>query len=94
MKRNKRRPRLRVTTGGKGVVNHAGARLPADLADATGLSEAAQREITEVIERHHGELLSVGNPSSTLEELFLNIIAESEARPGRRVRAGGNGDAH
>jgi len=61
---------------------------------ATGLSEAAQREITEVIERHHGELLSVGNPSSTLEELFLNIIAESEARPGRRVRAGGNGDAH
>jgi ABC-2 type transport system ATP-binding protein len=61
---------------------------------ATGLSEAAQREITEVIERHHGELISVGNPSSTLEELFLNIIAESEARPGRRVRAGGNGDAH
>jgi len=61
---------------------------------ATGLSEAARREITEVIERHHGELISVGNPSSTLEELFLNIIAESEARPGRRVRAGGNGDAH
>ena len=40
MKRNKRRPRLKVTTGGRGVVNHAGARLVADLADATGLTDA------------------------------------------------------
>ncbi len=31
---------MRVTTGGKGVVGHAGARLLADLADAVGLGEA------------------------------------------------------
>jgi ABC-2 type transport system ATP-binding protein len=54
-----------------------------------GLNHEAQREIREVIERQGGELVSVGNPASTLEELFLNIIAESEAHPGRRVRAGG-----
>lgn len=39
MKRNRVRPRLRVTGGGRGVVNHGGARLLADLADAVGLTE-------------------------------------------------------
>jgi hypothetical protein len=38
VKRNRVRPRLRVTTGGRGVVNHAGARLLCDLAEATGLA--------------------------------------------------------
>ena len=60
---------------------------------ASGLSEAAQEEIKAVIERHDGELIFAGNPTSTLEELFLRIIAESEARPGRRVR-GGTGDGN
>ena len=59
---------------------------------ASGLNEAAQTEIKEVIARHNGELLFSGHPTSTLEDLFLNIIAESEARPGRRVRAGGGSD--
>lgn len=39
MKRTHRRPRVEVTTGGRGVVAHAGARLLCDLADALGLSE-------------------------------------------------------
>jgi hypothetical protein len=26
------------------------------------------------------------NPTTTLEELFLSIVRDSEARPGRRVR--------
>jgi len=52
---------------------------------ATGLSEAAQNEIREVIARHHGTLLSIGNPTTTLEELFLKVIDESEARPGQRI---------
>jgi ABC-2 type transport system ATP-binding protein len=26
------------------------------------------------------------NPTSTLEELFLNIVRDSEARPGRRAQ--------
>jgi ABC-2 type transport system ATP-binding protein len=53
---------------------------------AKGLNETALEEIQQVIERHQGELISAGNPTSTLEELFLKIIEESEARPGRRVR--------
>ncbi len=38
MKRTQRRPRVVVTTGGRGVVAHAGARLLCDLADDLGLS--------------------------------------------------------
>jgi ABC-2 type transport system ATP-binding protein len=57
---------------------------------ATNLSEEAQREIAEVIKRHGGSLLSVDHPTTTMEDLFLNIVRESEARPGhRRVGAGG-----
>ena len=50
-----------------------------------GLTEACQREIREVIERHNGDLLGMENPTTTLEELFLNIVRDSEARPGRRA---------
>jgi ABC-2 type transport system ATP-binding protein len=53
---------------------------------ATGLSQQAQREIQQVIERHNGKVTSMGNPTTTLEDLFLKIIRESEAHPGRRVR--------
>ena len=38
-----------------------------------------------MIERHHGELVSVEHPTTTLEELFLSIVRDSEARPGRRA---------
>ena len=40
MKRNARRPNVTVTTGGQGVVAHAGARLLCDLADELGLTGA------------------------------------------------------
>jgi ABC-2 type transport system ATP-binding protein len=53
---------------------------------AKGLSEAAQSEIRAVIERHHGALLTMDNPTTTLEELFLTIVRDSEARPGRRAK--------
>lgn len=52
---------------------------------ARGLSPECQNEIREVIARHNGELLSMDNPTTTLEELFLSIVRDSEARPGRRV---------
>ena len=55
---------------------------------ATGLTDAAKAEIQEVICRHNGQLQTIGNPTTTLEELFLEIIKESEAHPGRRVRGG------
>ncbi len=50
-----------------------------------GLDKSAEDEIKSLIERHHGRLISMGNPTTTLEELFLKIVLESEARPGRRV---------
>jgi ABC-2 type transport system ATP-binding protein len=53
---------------------------------ASGLSKDAEKEIREVIEKYEGETLSLGNPTTTLEDLFLKIIRESEAHPGRRVR--------
>lgn len=53
---------------------------------AKGLSEEAQAEIREVIQRHGGQLLTMENPTTTLEELFLSIVRESEARPGRRAK--------
>ncbi len=53
---------------------------------ARGLSREAQDEIKSVIQRHQGTLMSMSNPTSTLEELFLNIVRDSEARPGRRAQ--------
>jgi ABC-2 type transport system ATP-binding protein len=56
---------------------------------ARGLSEAAKTEIAEVIRRHGGTVESIDNPTTTMEDLFLNIVRESEKRPGaRRVSAG------
>jgi ABC-2 type transport system ATP-binding protein len=53
---------------------------------ASGLSDAAKEEIKAVIARHAGQLVSMDNPTTTLEELFLSIVQDSEARPGRRAR--------
>ena len=53
---------------------------------ARGLNGDCQNEIREVIARHQGEILDMGNPTTTLEELFLSIVRDSEARPGRRAR--------
>lgn len=52
---------------------------------ARNLSPECQNEIREVISRNHGELMEMDNPSTTLEELFLSIVRDSEARPGRRA---------
>jgi ABC-2 type transport system ATP-binding protein len=52
---------------------------------ATGLSDAAQAELRAVIERLGGEVVSIDHPTTTLEDLFLKIVRESEQRPGRRA---------
>jgi len=49
------------------------------------LPEAAHAEILEVIKKHGGGEAEIENPKSTLEELFLNIVRESEQRPGQRA---------
>jgi len=48
------------------------------------LSPAAQQEIREVIAKHGGKVITMENPRSTLEDLFLGIVRESQERPGHR----------
>ena len=55
---------------------------------AKGLSAAATEEIREVLRRHGGEDVEIGNPRTTLEDLFLDVVRDTEARPGRRARQG------
>ena len=56
---------------------------------ASGLSDAAKEKIKAIIAEDNSELVFCGHPTTSLEDLFLNIIAESESRPGKRVRGGG-----
>ena len=48
------------------------------------LSPAAIEEIKKVILKDGAELLAVDHPTTTLEELFLRIVRESDLHPGRR----------
>jgi ABC-2 type transport system ATP-binding protein len=60
---------------------------------ARNLSPAAIEEIRSVISRHGGEELAIDHPTTTLEELFLRIVRESEAHPGRRKVAADAGSS-
>jgi ABC-2 type transport system ATP-binding protein len=51
---------------------------------ARDLPESAINEIREVIARHGADLVAVDHPTTTLEELFLRIVRESDLHPGRR----------
>src|SRR5437588_458877 len=66
-------------------------------ANGVGLNDDLKRDLQAVIERHGRRLESFGHPTTTLEDLFLRIVAESKARPGRRYlpteEEGGNGKA-
>lgn len=57
---------------------------------ATGLSDEAREEIRAVLERHGSADAEIGNPRTTLEDLFLDIIRDTQARPGRRARSTGS----
>jgi ABC-2 type transport system ATP-binding protein len=54
---------------------------------ARGLSDAAREEIRAVLARHGAGDAEIGNPRTTLEDLFLEVVRDTEARPGRRARA-------
>ena len=54
MKRTRRRPAIAVTTGAKGVVAHAGARLLCDLADDVGLTDALSEAMAPTKKRRRG----------------------------------------
>ena len=51
---------------------------------AESLTKEAEEEIRAVIEKHGGNLVAMENPTTTLEELFLNIVRDSDEKPGRR----------
>ncbi len=53
-------------------------------ANGVGISDGLKRELEAVIARHGGTLESFGHPTTTLEDLFLRIVQESKAHPGRR----------
>lgn len=54
---------------------------------ARNLSDDCRNELRSVVERHGGEMMELGNPTTTLEDLFLSIVRDSEERPGRRIVA-------
>ena len=49
---------------------------------AKGLSNDAQQQIREIIANDKADLVSMENPTTTLEDLFLGIVRDSKARPG------------
>ena len=53
---------------------------------STGLPAEAHDEIRAVIERHGGTGVEIGSPTTTLEDLFLEVVRDTESRPGRRAR--------
>ncbi|MEE2825006.1 MAG: ABC transporter ATP-binding protein [Planctomycetota bacterium] len=52
---------------------------------AKGLPPEAYDDIRAAITKHGGEVLGIDNPRTTLEDLFLDIVRESQERPGHRA---------
>jgi ABC-2 type transport system ATP-binding protein len=48
------------------------------------ISDELRRDLEEVLHKHGGTLEFLGHPTTTLEELFLQIVERSKAHPGRR----------
>jgi ABC-2 type transport system ATP-binding protein len=48
------------------------------------LTDALKRDLEAVLVKHGGKLEFFGHPTTTLEDLFLRIVEESKAHPGRR----------
>jgi ABC-2 type transport system ATP-binding protein len=57
-------------------------------ANGLPLSEELRRDLEEVIRRHGGTIDSFGHPTTTMEDLFVRIVEESKAHPGRRFLPG------
>jgi len=83
VKRNARRPNVTVTTGGQGVVAHAGARLLCDLADELGLSGALSEAMAPTKQRRRGHdrgrvlvdmAVAIADGATTLSD--LRVLAD------------------
>jgi ABC-2 type transport system ATP-binding protein len=53
-------------------------------ASGVQLNDELRRDLEAVLSRHGGKIESIGHPTTTLEDLFLRIVAQSKAHPGRR----------
>ncbi len=53
-------------------------------ASGVQLTEELRQDLEAVLRRHGGRLESFRHPTTTLEDLFLRIVEESKAHPGRR----------
>jgi ABC-2 type transport system ATP-binding protein len=51
------------------------------------LGEEAIREVEAVLKKHGATLESIGQPETSLEELFIKVVRESKLRPGQRMVA-------
>jgi ABC-2 type transport system ATP-binding protein len=56
-------------------------------------SPELKADLEALFKKHGGALETVGHPTTTLEELFLKIVEESKARPGRRYLPPADGAA-
>lgn len=86
MKRSQRRPRLRVTTGAKGVGSHVGTRLIADMAEVTGLSGGLSVAMAPTKQRRRGHdrgdvlvdlAVMLADGSETISD--LSVLADQPA---------------
>jgi ABC-2 type transport system ATP-binding protein len=70
-------------------------------ASGVQLNEAVRADLEAVLAKHGGHIEFIGHPTTTLEDLFLRIVAQSKAHPGRRylperaaaARSDGDGEA-
>ncbi len=56
------------------------------------LDDETITEIEEVLKRHEANLIKIDHPTTSLEDLFLKTVQESQERPGRRFTDGNNGN--
>lgn len=55
-------------------------------ASALPLSDGLRHDLEQVLRKHGGKLETIGHPTTTLEDYFLKIVAETKAHPGRRYQ--------
>ena len=57
------------------------------------MGDQFRRDVEELVRKYGGNVEKIDHPSTTLEELFLRIVAESRAFPGRRYLPPAAGEA-
>ena len=58
----------------------------------TRLDDESIKEIEEILKRRDANIISVDHPTTSLEDLFLKTVQESQERPGRRFTDDNDGN--